>query len=205
MSPTAIGRGTISSNDQATAMGVFTVASGLHSTAMGSQSMAQGTNSTAMGWNTIANGYASLVVGGYNDTIVAAQTSISSGTPLFIVGNGTFADRSNALAVFENGQTHAEALRIGDGTVLTEVQSGTASIGTNPGGGVKSVSVSFPDGAFQSAPRVICTIRAGNYVDTFVVSTRQILTTSFTVNVYRVDNGGGNWGQVLQMDWIAIK
>ncbi len=42
-----------------------------------------------------------------------------------------------------------------------------------------------------------------SYDDLFAVSVRTISTTQFAVNVYRIDNGGGSWGQWIKIDWFA--
>jgi hypothetical protein len=101
---TAMGFYSKSLGSYSIAMGYFTKASGNFSTALGSSTIASGYSSTAVGFNTSAAGYSSLVVGMYNDSLVAAQTAVTTTTPLFIVGNGnTSTDRSNALVVLKNG------------------------------------------------------------------------------------------------------
>ena len=201
----AMGRSTKAFGSRAVALGNSTRAVGYASTALGSLTIANADYSTAIGRYNWANGYGSLVVGVYNDSIVAKQSETSADTPLFIVGNGVSSvGRRNAMVVYFDGLTEIDDLSVGEGTEIDQIQSGTSTIGANAGGGVKAVTISFPDGAFLTTPRVICTVKGGDYVDTFVVSTRSISTTSFTVNIYRVDNSGGNWGQDLKLDWIAI-
>lgn len=204
-SSVAMGYTTDARSAYSVAMGRFTEAKAFNSTAIGYLSKANAWYSTAIGYRLNANGYSSTVVGMWNDSLVFNEFVPAETTPLFIVGNGDFMAPSNALVVFKSGLTQVEGqLQLSGGTTLNMIQSGTATIGTNPDGGVKATSITFPNGAFSSAPRVTCTVRGGNFVDTFVVSTRAISTTGFTVNIYRVDNGGGNWGQNLQLDWIAV-
>jgi hypothetical protein len=58
-----------------------------------------------MGIANHANGYGSMVVGRFNDSIIAAESALTSNTPLFMVGNGNgFNARSNALVVRANGR-----------------------------------------------------------------------------------------------------
>ncbi len=118
---TAMGNGSKATGDYSTAMGHFTTASGIYSVAKGYYTtasggfsntsgfltQAKGDASTAIGSNTIAKGYSSTVVGLYNDSILTAnETTISSTTPLFIVGNGNNnTTRSNAITVLKNGNT----------------------------------------------------------------------------------------------------
>jgi hypothetical protein len=101
----ASGDGTKASGTRSFASGFNTIANGYISFASGLSTTAQGDNSTALNFHTQANGYASTVVGMYNDTIVAAQTFATPNTPLFIVGNGTFSNRSNAITVLQSGNT----------------------------------------------------------------------------------------------------
>ena len=104
---TALGESTIASGFSTTAMGQSTTASGFSSTAMGQGTRASGYSSSAMGLQTIAKGYSSTVLGLYNDSILTTnETSVSSTTPLLIVGNGdNTTARSNALVVLKNGNT----------------------------------------------------------------------------------------------------
>ena len=78
-------------------MGYKTTASGNQSTTMGYQTTASGANSTAMGYNTIAAGTTSTAIGYYNNTTDA----------LFVIGNGTISDRSDAFKVDSDGNVTA--------------------------------------------------------------------------------------------------
>jgi hypothetical protein len=101
---TAMGNSTNATGTSSTAMGNSTIASGNTSTAMGNNTIASGSHSTAMGFHTFARGFASTVVGMYSDPIVSSQTSVTSTTPLFIVGNGdAFNLLENAMVVLKNG------------------------------------------------------------------------------------------------------
>lgn len=102
---TAIGNHTVASGDNSTAMGYETIAGGERSTSMGSRTDAGSYASTTMGYGTIARGYACTAVGYYNTSItIDIQPSITSTSPLFIVGNGdgNF-ERKNAMVVLKNG------------------------------------------------------------------------------------------------------
>ncbi len=125
---TALGVNTIASGDRSTALGVNTIASGERSTAIGVSTNASGENSISMGQNTISNGYASTVVGMYNNPVLASpQTTVTSTTPLWIVGNGNDdANRSNAMIVLKNGSTG----------IGTDVPTATLHIKHAAGGGL---------------------------------------------------------------------
>jgi len=104
---TALGWTTIASGDFSTALGYGTTAGGEFSTAIGVLTSASGNGSIAMGGSTIAKGFRSTVLGVFNDSILTSnENSISSTTPLFIVGNGNNnISRSNAMTVLKNGNT----------------------------------------------------------------------------------------------------
>jgi hypothetical protein len=101
------------------------------------------------------------------------------------------------------GSIKADSLLLGNGTPLSKIQSGTASVG-NSGTKNKQFTVNFPVG-FSGTPKVIASARAepsSNWPDTFAVSTKSISNTQFTVNLIRVDSTTGR-GQNLQLDWMA--
>ena len=119
----AIGRSTTASGINSSTSGVLTIASGENSTASGAYSKALAENSTAMGKSTQSNSPSLTVVGLYNDTIVPLEPYTTSTSPLFIVGNGNFINRSNAMVVRKDGKT-------GIGTHAT---SDRLAIKSNPG------------------------------------------------------------------------
>ncbi|MBK7698539.1 MAG: DUF1566 domain-containing protein [Saprospiraceae bacterium] len=81
-----------------------TIASGLSSAAFNSSSKAFGTSSTSMGFDTKASSFASLSIGQNNDTIAGSNRNIWVETdPVFIIGNGTPTQSSNAMTVYKNG------------------------------------------------------------------------------------------------------
>ncbi|MBI4649661.1 MAG: hypothetical protein HY738_24430 [Bacteroidia bacterium] len=90
---------------------------------------------------------------------------------------------------------------VNNGTKISKIQAGTITVGAHTGG-VKLVNVTFTT-AFSTTPKVMVTIRGADYSDVFAVTTRNITTTTFQVNVYRVDVAGGQWAQNLQFDWFA--
>ncbi len=100
----ASGLNTTASESSSTAMGSNTNATGVGSTAMGNLTNATGFFSTTMGQQTISRGYAGTVIGIYNDPILSSpQSSVTSTSPLFIIGNGEDNNRSNAMVVLKSG------------------------------------------------------------------------------------------------------
>ena len=133
-SATAMGSSTLASAGNSTAMGFYTIASGYSSTAMGSQTTASARAATAMGEftsatevastaigvSTIASGYGSIAMGilttaksfaetaiGINNTDYTPTSSSinNSSDRLFVIGNGTFSVKSDALVMLKNGNT----------------------------------------------------------------------------------------------------
>ena len=105
---TAMGQGTYASGDYSTAMGGNTTASGEYSTAMGFETEASGEYSTAMGGFTTASDKYSLVIGQYNllgSTVTNSATVFSTENTAFVIGNGNFNGRSDALTVLFDGTT----------------------------------------------------------------------------------------------------
>lgn len=90
---------------KSTAFGTNTLAYGESSTVFNLANEARGKISTAMGIGTKAYGYASLYAGNYNYNYAGIQTSVTSFTPLFLVGNGSSdASRSTAMLVQYDGK-----------------------------------------------------------------------------------------------------
>jgi hypothetical protein len=85
------------------------------------------------------------------------------------------------------------------------VQAGVGTVGSQSAGQkLKQTSASFPR-AFSPAPLVLATAQGGPYSDTFATTTRDIGTTGFDVNDYRVDFGNSGWGQNLMLGWMAFQ
>jgi len=101
---TAMGRNTIASGNRSTAIGNFVVASGNIALAMGNATKSNGTVATTMGSHTIANSYIETVLGSFNDTTTSTDlTNWVNTNPIFIIGNGQYSARHNALTVLKNG------------------------------------------------------------------------------------------------------
>jgi len=92
--------------------------------------------------------------------------------------------------------------RVSSGTIFTKIMAGTTTLGQNASGGVKTFTINYGT-TFTAVPKVQVTIRGEDYSDVFAFVTRNIGTTSFQINVYRVDVSGGVWLQNLQIDWMA--
>ncbi|WP_460218460.1 tail fiber domain-containing protein [Psychroserpens sp. MEBiC05023] len=124
---------------------------GLGSFAVGTNTIASGYNSSAIGHHTYARSYAETTIGFFSSDYVPNSTGIvDSNDRLFVIGNGTASNRSNAITVLKNGnlgmgsienpleQIHIDdKIRLTDGyihgTAGEEVILGTATDDTRVG------------------------------------------------------------------------
>ncbi|MFT3682052.1 MAG: hypothetical protein QM791_17385 [Ferruginibacter sp.] len=91
----------------AVAMGRDNSSEGDYSLTMGYNNFARANYSTAIGEGLIANSYGGLVIGRFNDTLHAKQTTISPTTAFLTIGNGVGAgaNRNTVFTVLNNGST----------------------------------------------------------------------------------------------------
>ncbi|MCB0667079.1 MAG: tail fiber domain-containing protein [Saprospiraceae bacterium] len=104
--------------------------------AIGRFAVAQGDYaSVSIGNGTIANGQSCMALGRYNDTLVAANTEMSETSPILIVGNGDYANESNAMVILKNGNVGigsnqpSDTLEVisADGSDALRIRNGTAT------------------------------------------------------------------------------
>lgn len=136
----------------------------------------------------------------------------SAGAPLY-VNNGAAAQNTFINPMSGNvgvGTANPGAkldvvgsFRVGGGTAITKMLSGTAAIGSSASN-EKQITVNFAN-AFNAVPRVLVTVRGQNFADVFAVTTRSISNSSVTIRVKRVDTASGGWAQNLQVDWMAME
>jgi Head domain of trimeric autotransporter adhesin len=104
-----MGFGAKTSGVNSIALGMLSEAKGENSTAFGLNTIAAGNYSTTIGSSVTATGYASTVIGEYNDSLITSQSSPTTSTPAFIIGNGTANNqRSNAFLVLRTGRVHID-------------------------------------------------------------------------------------------------
>lgn len=90
---------TTASGDRSHAEGYNTTADGTDSHSEGNGTSASGNYSHAHGWGTIASSVAQTAIGRYNKE----HSGTTVGTPVFIIGNGSSSNRSDALTVDWSG------------------------------------------------------------------------------------------------------
>jgi len=109
---TAWGYNTTASTYLSTAWGSSTNASGNYATAFGYQTTATGTLSMAFGRESNASGYSSTAFGYYTVADKSYMTALgmynteNNTNALFVVGNGSSGNRSDAFEVFQNGNVY---------------------------------------------------------------------------------------------------
>jgi hypothetical protein len=113
-----------STGQYAQAFGLSTHATGERSLAMGENTTSGGTNSVALGYYTIAPSGFEMVVGRYNTTYTPVSTTDwNNSDRLFVIGNGTYSSRSDAMVILKNGN-----VGIGNATPSEKLEiAGTSS------------------------------------------------------------------------------
>lgn len=220
----ALGKETVAAGMNATSMGFGTYAAGNNSTAIGSETRASGSYSLAAGYSTTARAWGSAVFGYYNDSIIGSSPgSYVSSDPLFIIGNGTQDVRKNAVTILKNGSMGigtntpfatldvngsllTNSLQVGNGTIITNMRSGTHTAGASASAQL-TTTITFPANAFNNTPRLIATIRhdpAWNVSDVFTVLVKSISKTQAVLIIRRIDANAA-WSQNLLVDYMAME
>ncbi len=223
----ASGNNSTASGENAIANGLITNATGKNAVTSGFNTEASSENSTAIGIGTIARGFGSLVIGSYNDAVLSTQGSLTSNTPLFIIGNGSsILNRTNALLVRKDGNvgigtSNPETLFDVDGDVaysknIVNVINGTNN-DVNPGRysfiSVESPTADFSISGFTSGvDGKILTVLNLTGQNMTIVS--QTTSASSTVNRINTLSGGdivtvGNGSVTMQYSstdsrWMVI-
>lgn len=72
---------------------------------IGYSNEASGDASSTFGWGLLNPGFAATVVGAFNNEIESSSSSYEGDGAAFVVGNGVFGTRSNAIETLKNGET----------------------------------------------------------------------------------------------------
>ena len=116
----AEGNGTRAAAPSAHAEGTDTSAIGDHSHAGGRGSVADGTMSFATGCFTYARDY-QVAIGHWNDQqLTGSSYEGITGNTVFVIGNGTSSDQSNAFRVTDDGYVHAKHTTVSNGADYAE-------------------------------------------------------------------------------------
>jgi hypothetical protein len=122
--------------DGALALNYRSRARGENSTAINTHTSTTGASSFSAGEYSVGKAFCSFVVGRNNDSTVGNPTQWVSTDPLFVVGNGSFSNRGNAMTVLKNARTGINTsfplamLHVKDSSVLF---NGPASLSGAPG------------------------------------------------------------------------
>jgi hypothetical protein len=149
-------------------------------------------------WSNSTNSYGF----GIQSSQLQIHTDISAADIAF--GYGSSAAFTQTMLLKGNGNLEVHQLKVGNGTLISKQQAGTAVVGSN-GSNFTTYTVTFPV-AFSGIPKVTATTKNdpafSNVNDTFVVSVRSVTTTAVTFNILRVDANAA-WLQSLSLNWIA--
>lgn len=142
---------------------------------------------------------------GYNSNYSWIQSHGSKPLAVNPIGNnvgvGTLAP---AAKLDVNGNINTKAVNVNSNIQFNKIQAGHVKCGSH-GGGVKEVTINFPQ-RFRLKPMCVCTVRGeGYYNDTFAVTVKYITTASFKVNIARMDSHMRGWGQNVRLDWFAFE
>jgi hypothetical protein len=130
----ALGRNTKASGLGAVAMGTATRATGRSAVSMGSVTTASGFYATAIGQFTTAATNHSLTIGRFNDKNRGSDDNDPTTGPLFVVGNGSLGNPSDALVLDQSGTLEVSGgVVLPDGTTLEE-GSDVSGLPTNGNG-----------------------------------------------------------------------
>ena len=200
------GDSTVSGGDANTASGNASIVSGGESNlASGQFSFAAGHFANAVHGGAFVwadNSNQPFTSGGSNHFDVRATGGISLVTSIDGGGNPT-----SGLFVSNAGKATVNGLKVSSsGTQFNRILGGTATLGSGSTG-VNAYTVTFPV-TFSAIPKVLATPRGGMFLgntvsDTFAVTTREVTTSYFVVNVYFASGNGSLWSQNLQLDWFA--
>lgn len=136
----------------------------------------------ALGYNLIANRRGQMVLGLFNEATPANTGGFTNTDPYFIIGNGDFNVRSNALVMLRNGNTQLNgSLTIdgdnkGSGTSYTlPKQDGSANqvMSTDGAGNVSWVNGSS-EGAFTTVNKITSNASGDITTDDFVFGSTQL-------------------------------
>jgi hypothetical protein len=97
--------------------------------------------------------------------------------------------------------TTANTLTVRNGT-FTDMQGGTASVGTNTGGGAMGYVLTFPT-PFSGVPYLFVTAKTPSAA-TFTATVTSVTATNATVIINR-ESGVNNWTFSLDLEWFAFR
>ncbi len=136
------------------AFGAATTASGSYASSFGAANTASGDYSTALGYGNTAGSHSETVLGSYAANATGNPTDWIDTDRLFSVGNGTEANRSNALTLFKDGRLALQSDAYPDYALQLPNDAGNNGVGraravewtTYSGGRLKSPKTALPYG-----------------------------------------------------------
>ncbi|MBW1294133.1 hypothetical protein [Aquimarina litoralis] len=211
----SIGRFNQVTGETGFAMGNGNNVAGDYAGSLGVENKSNALFSIVLGANNEANSYGQTTIGYYNAIANGNLTTPIAADRLFVVGNGTFSNKSNALVMLKNGNTTLNgSLTIdgdnqGSGTSYTlPAQDGAANqVMTTDGTG--NVSWAAVGEAFSTTSNVTSNIVGDIATDDFVFGSTQLANDTNTNDDNRrmffdKSKGAFRVGSTLSTEWDDI-
>ncbi|GAA4279143.1 C1q-like domain-containing protein [Aquimarina mytili] len=213
----SLGRYNTVTGETGFAMGNGNTVTGAYAGALGVSNEVAGTFALTLGRNNEANSFGQTTIGYYNNPVNGNLNSAITTDRLFVIGNGTFSNKSNALVMLKNGNTTLNGqLTIdgdnqGAGTAYTlPTQDGTANqVMTTDGSGQVSWTnlPTAPTTAFSTTNNVTSNTNGTIATDDFVFGSSQLNNIGGTADDIRMyfDKSKGSFraGSAVASDGFA--
>ena len=198
------------------AMGNGNTVTGGYAGAFGASNQVAGTFALTLGRNNEANSYGQTTIGYYNDAISGNLNAAVATDRLFVIGNGTFSNKSNALVMLKNGNTTLNGQLTIDGdnqgtgsSYTLPAQDGSANqiMTTDGAGNVSWSAIPSSDGAFSTTANVTSNTNGTIATDDFVFGSSQLNDIGGTADDIRMyfDKSKGSFraGSAVASDGFA--
>ena len=199
------------------AMGNGNTVTGGYAGAFGASNQVAGTFALTLGRNNEANSYGQTTIGYYNNPVNGNLNAAVATDRLFVIGNGTFSNKSNALVMLKNGNTTLNGQLTIDGdnqgagaSYTLPAQDGTANqVMTTDGSGQVSWTnlPTAPTLAFSTTNNVTSNTNGTIATDDFVFGSSQLNDIGGTADDIRMyfDKSKGSFraGSAIASDGFA--
>ena len=199
------------------AMGNGNTVTGGYAGAFGASNQVAGTFALTLGRNNEANSYGQTTIGYYNNPVNGNLNAAVATDRLFVIGNGTFSNKSNALVMLKNGNTTLNGQLTIDGdnqgagsSYTLPAQDGTANQVMTTDGSGQASWINLPTAptlAFSTTNNVTSNANGTIATDDFVFGSSQLNNIGGTADDIRMyfDKSKGSFraGSAIASDGFA--